>query len=89
MYIGGLDVGTSGSKVTVYDTDGNYVTSAYEEYDVKRVGGEHEIDVDSIVEAVYKVIAKTAKEYELAGNYNLEFYISETNGEIWIPVRRK
>ena len=29
------------------------------------------------------------KEYELAGNYNLEFYISETEGEIWIPVKKK
>ena len=28
-------------------------------------------------------------EYELAGNYNLEFYISETEGEIWIPVKKK
>ena len=28
-------------------------------------------------------------EYELAGNYNLEFYASETDGEIWVPVKRK
>lgn len=28
-------------------------------------------------------------EYELAGNYSLEFYISETEGEIWVPVKRK
>lgn len=30
-----------------------------------------------------------SKEYELAANYNLEFYISETEGEIWIPVKKK
>jgi len=29
------------------------------------------------------------REYELAGNYNIEFYISPQNGEIWIPVRKK
>ena len=28
-------------------------------------------------------------EYELAGNYNLEFYASETDGEIWVPVKKK
>lgn len=28
-------------------------------------------------------------EYELAGNYNIEFYASETEGEIWVPVKRK
>ena len=31
----------------------------------------------------------SCKEYELAGNYDLEFYISETEGEIWVPVKRK
>ena len=31
----------------------------------------------------------STKEYELAGNYNLEFYISETEGEIWVPVKKK
>lgn len=30
-----------------------------------------------------------SKEYELAANYNFEFYISETEGEIWIPVKKK
>ena len=30
-----------------------------------------------------------SKEYELAMNCNLEFYISETEGEIWIPVKKK
>ena len=31
----------------------------------------------------------SCKEYELAGNYSLEFYISETEGEIWVPVKKK
>jgi AraC family transcriptional regulator len=30
-----------------------------------------------------------SKEYELAANYNFEFYISETEGEIWLPVKKK
>ena len=29
------------------------------------------------------------KDYELATNCNLEFYISETEGEIWVPVKKK
>lgn len=29
------------------------------------------------------------KEYELSGNYNLEVYLSEESGEIWVPVKRK
>lgn len=31
----------------------------------------------------------SCKEYELAGNYSLEFYISKTEGEIWVPVKKK
>lgn len=27
------------------------------------------------------------KEYELDGNYNLEFYVEKEYGEIWVPVR--
>ena len=30
-----------------------------------------------------------SKEYELGGSYNLEFYASETEGEIWVPVKKK
>ena len=30
-----------------------------------------------------------SKEYELAASYNLEFYVSETEGEIWLPVKKK
>lgn len=28
------------------------------------------------------------REYELAGNYNLEFYIDPDHGEIWVPVKK-
>lgn len=29
------------------------------------------------------------KEYELAGNYSIELYLSPQNGEIWIPIKAK
>ncbi|MBQ8434881.1 MAG: AraC family transcriptional regulator [Oscillospiraceae bacterium] len=29
------------------------------------------------------------KEYELAGNYNLEVYFDKDHGEIWVPVKKK
>lgn len=29
------------------------------------------------------------KEYELAGNYSVEVYFSETEGAIWLPVKKK
>lgn len=31
----------------------------------------------------------SCKEYDLAGNYNLEVYFDDLNGEIWIPVKKR
>ena len=35
VLIGGLDIGTSGCKIALYDTDGNFVRDEYTEYNVK------------------------------------------------------
>ena len=51
MLIGGLDVGTTGCKLTVYNSNGELVNNEYIEYEVKRVNGEHEIDAGASVEA--------------------------------------
>ena len=48
MFIGGLDVGTTGCKLTVYDDKGNFIYNSYKEYDVIRKNGEHEIDAEKI-----------------------------------------
>ncbi len=65
MIIGGLDVGTSGCKLTVYDDGGNYIYNSYKEYDISRHSGEHEIDAQVIFDAVCGVIRDTAQKYEL------------------------
>lgn len=59
--IGGLDVGTSGCKLTVYNCSGEYVCNEYVEYNVSRRNGEHEIDASEIYKAVCKVISQSAK----------------------------
>lgn len=58
MYIGGLDIGTSGCKIAVYDEIGRFVKCEYTEYDVKRSGGLHEIDPIEIFNCVKKVISQ-------------------------------
>ena len=65
MYIGGLDVGTTGCKLTVCDDKGEYIYNSYKEYEANRCGGEHEIDAESIFDAVCDVINDTATKYEL------------------------
>lgn len=63
MLIGGLDVGTTGCKLTVYNSNGEFVNNEYIEYEVKRQNGEHEIDAGAIYEAVCAVIEKTCKKH--------------------------
>ena len=60
MLIGGLDVGTTGCKITVYDENGTYISNSYKEYNVMRSGGEHEIDANEIFESVCAVHVQLA-----------------------------
>jgi len=63
MLIGGLDVGTTGCKLTIYNHNGEFIHNEYIEYEVKRQNGEHEIDAGAIFEAVCSVIGKSCKKY--------------------------
>lgn len=56
VLIGGLDVGTSGCKIVLYDSEGRFVRDEYAEYDVLRKNGLHEVDVNVIFNAVKNVI---------------------------------
>ena len=65
MIIGGIDVGTTGCKLTAYDTDGNLLCQAYRTYEVCRNFGEHEIDAEVIFEAVCEIIAEISSKCSL------------------------
>ena len=68
MLVGGLDIGTTGCKLTVYDDSGNFICNEYREYNVSRKNGEHEIEAGVIFDAVCDVVKATVKkEPELAG----------------------
>ncbi len=60
MYIGGLDIGTTGCKISVYDDRGGFVTNSYREYKVTRVEGDHSFDAEMIFEAVKEVIKEAS-----------------------------
>lgn len=61
MLVGGLDIGTSGCKISLYGEDGVFLSDTYREYDVSRSGGLHEIDASAVYSSVLSVI-KTAAE---------------------------
>ena len=68
MKIGGLDIGTTGCKLTVFDENGEYLTQAYRDYPVRRAVSGHEIDVTTMMDSVFAVIREiTAKHPDLGG----------------------
>ena len=68
MRIGGLDIGTTGCKLTVFDDDGTLLGQAYRDYPARRTTGGHEIDLSAVMEGVYEVLGEMAERYvDLAG----------------------
>lgn len=68
MYIGGLDIGTTGCKLTVFDETGKYLGREYQNYPLHRGSSESTLNAETLLESVYSVIRKTASRYpDLAG----------------------
>lgn len=68
MKIAGLDIGTTGCKLTVFDQDGAYLDKAYQDYPIKRQKGEHEVDAEAIMEGVLSVMKEIGRKHpDIAG----------------------
>ena len=63
MKIAGLDIGTTGCKLTVFDEQGHDLGKAYRDYPVHRKVSGHEIDISVVMGSVYEVIREMAKQY--------------------------
>ena len=68
MKIAGLDIGTTGCKVTVFDDSGRELESAYCDFPSSRNSMGHVIDVSEILEGVVAVLSEIAKKHaDIAG----------------------
>ena len=68
MKIAGLDIGTTGCKLTVFDAHGNQLGKAYRDYPVRRAVSGHEIDISAMMDSVFEVIEEMAARYpDIAG----------------------
>jgi len=63
MNLAGLDIGTTGCKLSVFTPDGGYLGCAYRAYPSSRTEGEHEIDAADIWAAVREVMREVAASY--------------------------
>ncbi|MBQ8813527.1 MAG: carbohydrate kinase [Lachnospiraceae bacterium] len=63
MFLAGLDIGTTGCKISVFQTDGRFLDNVYREYPVQRSHNVHEVDAGSIWSAVQTVIKEAEEKY--------------------------
>ena len=65
MNLGGLDIGTTGCKLSVYTETGRFVYNSYREYDALRKSDAHELNAETLFSAVCEVIKDTASRYPI------------------------
>ncbi len=58
--LGGLDIGTTGCKIVVYDNDGTFCCRFYRKYPVTRSQRGHEISADVVWKAVKEILRDAA-----------------------------
>ncbi|MBQ6594553.1 MAG: carbohydrate kinase [Clostridia bacterium] len=85
MLIGGLDIGSTGCKLTVFDESGGMLGKAYRTYPVRRAVSGHEIDITALTESVYGVIGEMAARFpDLSGigvtSFGETFVLTDGNG---------
>ena len=61
--IAGLDVGTTGCKVTVFTPDGKCLGREYRTYKTRRLASVHEGDAESLAEGVMEVVAAASARF--------------------------
>ncbi|MCR5748550.1 MAG: carbohydrate kinase [Lachnospiraceae bacterium] len=91
MKIAGLDIGTTGCKLTVFDENGKELGKAYRNYPVKRNVGGHEIDVTALIDGVYAVISEIVKDHkDINGigvtSFGETFVMTDENGVPLAPA---
>ncbi len=71
MKIAGLDIGTTGCKLTVFDEQGQDLGKAYRDYPVRRQVSGHEIDISMVMDSVYAVIGEMVTQYPDIGGIGI------------------
>ena len=68
MKIAGLDIGSTGCKLTVFDSDGSCLGRAYRDYPVKRTKTAHEVEAQDIIDSVFEVMEEVGRRHpDIAG----------------------
>ena len=89
MFAGGLDVGTTGCKIVVYDEQAQLCDTYYQEYDSVHRNGLHEIDFRAIRDGVLKLLQTAAAKYRLSAlgvtSFGETFAMLDDKDEVLAP----
>ena len=90
MIIGGLDVGTTGSKIVLYDENCKLVDTYYFEYPAIHKDGQHEIDFTNIKNGVLSLLKEALKKYKIEAigvtSFGESFVMVDENGDALAPA---
>lgn len=89
MIVGGLDVGTTGCKIALYDGNARLIATYYREYDAVHKGGCHEIDFRDIKSGVLSLLKQAANEHKIDAlgvtSFGETFAMLDENDNILAP----
>lgn len=89
MFVAGLDVGTTGCKIAVFSDKGTLMQIYYEEYNVKRQNGAHEIDFNDVKSSVLNILKSAANDYKITSlgvtSFGETFALLDKDDNILLP----
>ena len=90
MKIAGLDIGTTGCKITVFSSEGTCLDKEYRDYPSSRGLSGHEIDARGIMKGVWEVLEAVAGRHpDIAGigvtSFGESFVLTDKSGNPLLP----
>ncbi len=89
MVIAGLDVGTTGCKIVLYNQEGRLLQTYYQEYEVLRNSGRHEMNFADVKNGVLALLGQAAKAYKIdvlgVTSFGETFAMLDEEGNILAP----
>lgn len=91
MSVAGLDIGTTGAKITVINGDGTVVHAGYQDYPVTRAANSHEMDAGEVWSTVRYLLAQAAagaKDIDAIGitSFGESFVLADQDGKPLLPT---
>lgn len=89
MIFGGLDVGTTGCKIALYNENCDLLNTYYNEYDAIHKNGQHEIDFNDVKNGVLSLLKMAVAEHKVEAlgitSFGETFAMLDQNNNILAP----